>query len=624
MPFFGGTELYRQVGTNIKGGTSALANLTSGQFNLALGQNALSSASSAQNNIAIGYNAGESLTIGASNIIVGVDALSSSLLSSESIAIGYRALKSSLTPNSNIAIGYEAFMSLATGSSNTAIGTGAANSLSNGDDNVLIGFLSGNGYTVNTVRNTNVGSLSGASGTIGADNTLIGYGAGNFVSSYNNTIVGSLAGDEIQNGHDNIIIGYKSGFGIGDVSHHIIIGDNTATSITIGGIPFTGGGGVTAFTGLSDVPHSYAGAAHQIVSVNAAQTGLEFVNGVDVFQPAGANFNPFSATAGDATFATEYADFIVTLGANSVSHAGNAYFDLGAQGNAGVATSDLQAESIATDSAADHVFLDFDSANTAGRSKVHMLADPTNSLFTIDAAFGALTISASSNGAIGLKTDGAINLDDNSANHIADFTHSASNLFSPLTCHSPVTVVGNNTLADGSTFLNVIGASVGGAVSESNFTLSAVDGGSVFSQLQFIAAVGAFAAGFILKSENNLTNMDFNAGDFSITSSGNGNISVASNQNLSLSGASSATLSSSGNVTIQSSTAATIDFSLGDVGTFTFDSSAGSNFVMSGLDYTGATAATFVAANAPAAISPKKWIKVVIGGVTGYLPWFST
>lgn len=36
-------------------------------------------------------------------------------------------------------------------------------------------------------------------------------------------------------------------------------------------------GGVTAFTGLSDVPHSYTGAGGRLVRVNAGATGLEFI-----------------------------------------------------------------------------------------------------------------------------------------------------------------------------------------------------------------------------------------------------------------------------------------------------------------------------------------------------------
>ena len=47
-------------------------------------------------------------------------------------------------------------------------------------------------------------------------------------------------------------------------------------------------------------------------------------------------------------------------------------------------------------------------------------------------------------------------------------------------------------------------------------------------------------------------------------------------------------------------------------------------FSLDGFDVTGASTATFTAANAPAAIQPRKWLKVSIGGVAGYIPWFST
>lgn len=68
----------------------------------------------------------------------------------------------------------------------------------------------------------------------------------------------------------------------------------------------SGGGGVTAFIQLSDVPNSYAGAALQVVRVNAGETGLEFatVSGTgDVVGPASATDNAlvrFDGTSGKA------------------------------------------------------------------------------------------------------------------------------------------------------------------------------------------------------------------------------------------------------------------------------------------------------------------------------------
>ncbi len=45
------------------------------------------------------------------------------------------------------------------------------------------------------------------------------------------------------------------------------------------GAPSSGGGGVTLFTELSDVPQSYSGASLKVVRVNAGETGLEFTSG---------------------------------------------------------------------------------------------------------------------------------------------------------------------------------------------------------------------------------------------------------------------------------------------------------------------------------------------------------
>jgi hypothetical protein len=45
---------------------------------------------------------------------------------------------------------------------------------------------------------------------------------------------------------------------------------------------------------------------------------------------------------------------------------------------------------------------------------------------------------------------------------------------------------------------------------------------------------------------------------------------------------------------------------------------------ITGADTTGSDTATFSATNAPAAISPQKWIRIAIDGVDGWVPWFST
>ena len=54
-----------------------------------------------------------------------------------------------------------------------------------------------------------------------------------------------------------------------------------------------GSGGITTFTGLSDTPNSYAGAANQFLRVNLGATGLEFVDGDTLYLPlSGGTMDP--------------------------------------------------------------------------------------------------------------------------------------------------------------------------------------------------------------------------------------------------------------------------------------------------------------------------------------------
>jgi hypothetical protein len=43
-----------------------------------------------------------------------------------------------------------------------------------------------------------------------------------------------------------------------------------------------------------------------------------------------------------------------------------------------------------------------------------------------------------------------------------------------------------------------------------------------------------------------------------------------------------------------------------------------------GYAQTGAETADFTATNAPAVISPQKWLQINVNGVAGWIPWFST
>ena len=95
---------------NIKGGTGALASITSGAgvYNLALGHNALNKLTGTVNN---GYY----------NIALGSNALTAATTATQSIAIGYNALASQLSGSGNLAIGAGTSSSAALESSSSKI-----------------------------------------------------------------------------------------------------------------------------------------------------------------------------------------------------------------------------------------------------------------------------------------------------------------------------------------------------------------------------------------------------------------------------------------------------------------------------------------------------------------------
>ena len=113
------------TGSNNTGvGSSVLAALTSGGYNVAVGR-ALTNVTSGSHNIGIGITAGKSITSG-----------------TENTAIGHNCLYKCLTASYNIGIGREALYDIVSGSANIAIGDRAGyNAIGNG--NVCLGIQAG-------------------------------------------------------------------------------------------------------------------------------------------------------------------------------------------------------------------------------------------------------------------------------------------------------------------------------------------------------------------------------------------------------------------------------------------------------------------------------------------------
>jgi len=155
----------------------------------------------------------------------------------------------------NIGIGYNALNALSTGFENVVIGSYAGEFITTGFGNVLIGKYAGNDLTDNNnYYNTMVGTAAGvnASGNQaynnsyfgyyagrnvdGADNTFIGYKAGNGGVGYDtceeNVIVGAQAGEDITEAARNVILGSEAGDQLTDGAHNILIGYTAGHSLT--------------------------------------------------------------------------------------------------------------------------------------------------------------------------------------------------------------------------------------------------------------------------------------------------------------------------------------------------------------------------------------------------------
>lgn len=231
---------------NIAVGTTALTNLTTGDYNIAIGSSALEALTSNNANIGIGYKALTSIDSGehynvaigheamknvddadadyniaigfqalegggdtkAHNIAIGVLALDSSASAvSNVIAIGSEVMRGDMTggaANNTVGIGYLALRYLTTGANNTAIGYSAGT-----DASASVGLTTGS-------NNTALGyeSLGGDGGAniIGSDNTVVGYQAGYKMHSNvnQNTLIGYQAGDSITVEDNNTIVGYSA------------------------------------------------------------------------------------------------------------------------------------------------------------------------------------------------------------------------------------------------------------------------------------------------------------------------------------------------------------------------------------------------------------------------------
>ena len=227
------------IGT-VPSGVSGTSNTTLGIFT---GKNL----TSGFRNSLIGSYAGQNITTGGSNIAVGTEALANAQDPDNTVAIGDRA-GFSATGDSCVYIGSVAGR-LNTGNNNIFIGLGSGYSHTSGTNNTVLGRNAGFTNTTGSNR-VCIGYIAGLYNT-GADNTFIGYEAGEGESQVNstgaqNTVVGSQAGKNLTSGSFNVLIGKNAGSTLTTAQNSIVIGQNaepsaatTSNEITLGNANIT-------------------------------------------------------------------------------------------------------------------------------------------------------------------------------------------------------------------------------------------------------------------------------------------------------------------------------------------------------------------------------------------------
>lgn len=222
---------------NIAGGTGALANLTTGDYNTAFGYNAGNALTTSSNNVFIGNNAGKSVngSLSTKNIIIGGGTtVAPNYNRSNSVIIGADYTGNALTTDEyNVLIGNSAGRYL-TGDSNTAIGyyagyrMGTANASNTAIGHGSLGGTSGSGVS-NISQCTSIGAstLTSISG-ISQRSTVVGYGAGASITGGNDFVcVGANSGNVSQR---SIAIGSYAGGG--NVTDSIAIGYSSSATTT--------------------------------------------------------------------------------------------------------------------------------------------------------------------------------------------------------------------------------------------------------------------------------------------------------------------------------------------------------------------------------------------------------
>lgn len=140
---------------------------------------------------------------------------------------------------SNVGIGASALYKIQTGGTNVVVGQSAGYDLTTGSGNVFIGSTAG-GNQVSGGNNVFVGNQAGqgpnSGGTWdGAYNLCLGFNSGNDLDTAdNNTFVGAMTGATVTSGGSNVLVGYYAGNGLTTESNQLRIQNNSSGALIEG------------------------------------------------------------------------------------------------------------------------------------------------------------------------------------------------------------------------------------------------------------------------------------------------------------------------------------------------------------------------------------------------------
>jgi hypothetical protein len=312
MPFFGGQQIYKAVGSNIIGGVNTLVT-NEGDNNIGIGNSVLSSIVDSSGMIFVGNEAGQNLSeennpsddviaIGKAAlknadyvrdaIFIGLNAGDNIQNSEADIAIGLTALRNANNgvaelQGYNIAIGYECMESAQRATQNIALGTGVMSNVTRADRNIVFGDNSADNWGF-ALENIVIGNLS-----------FIGDAFTSDQQALNNIIIGNnIDTSDTDTVNDRILIGNNI---ISGGDPEIIIGDPNITysQILIGGVDLLAGGG------------SFGAQAEQIddeqVSISSsASDGLAGFGGTYSFNAETDNANTANSSSSFTAITPDY------------------------------------------------------------------------------------------------------------------------------------------------------------------------------------------------------------------------------------------------------------------------------------------------------------------------------